>query len=456
MLICENCKKETDVRYLTGSLHVCAKCRLDDLKPTSVILSSITNCAGCDKVMIHSKNDYCSKECFLQSKRITLQCKGCDSQFQVLLCHKDRQYCSRKCWNTSVKPKRNSVIVCCSWCGKSSDRQKSTVRAHANTFCNKECYAEFHSRLMIDVECQECKKIFTKNQNTNSKYCSRECYKKAYVPHNFANVDVIKGWFASNKAGNVHYDSSFELKRFKELDYDPSVITWNRCDDKIEWFDDAGKSHFYHPDLTIKYEKMIVVEELKGFINGETQRKIKAATDFYDSCGIIFRVLYQKEHTSLEHFVEYYENSMGVFHRPRYECIWINAAMTFAERSTCNRLSVGALVVDANNERVLCFGYNGSHAGGENGCDTLEPGKCGCIHAETNALAKATEPLDGCTLYVTTAPCFSCSKLIINRRIKRVVYLKAYRDVSGIRLLRKFDVEVQRYSDLIDFEVENT
>ena len=41
------------------------------------------------------------------------------------------------------------------------------------------------------------------------------------------------------------------------------------------------------------------------------------------------------------------------------------------------------------------------------------------------------------TLYLTHSPCKECSKLILQAGIKRLVYLDAYKDSSGLELLEK-------------------
>jgi len=101
--------------------------------------------------------------------------------------------------------------------------------------------------------------------------------------------------------------------------------------------------------------------------------------------------------------------------------------------------------------KALCLGYNGDHPGGKNQCDSLEPGKCNCIHAEINAITKSTQSLNGCVAFVSLAPCYSCAKILLARGITRVVYNKAYRSVQGIKLLRDNDVLVQKYNDLIRY-----
>ena len=60
------------------------------------------------------------------------------------------------------------------------------------------------------------------------------------------------------------------------------------------------------------------------------------------------------------------------------------------------------------------------------------------LHAESNAilkLAKTPNSSDGATLYVTLAPCFDCSKLIIQAGIKEVFYINKYRPQEHLRLI---------------------
>lgn len=121
----------------------------------------------------------------------------------------------------------------------------------------------------------------------------------------------------------------------------------------------------------------------------------------------------------------------------------MNLALMLARRSTCARLHVGCVVVSNDNQRVLAIGYNGSYKGGPNGCDSTEPGACGCLHAEMNALIKLN-PSDpaGKKVYVTTAPCVMCAKGMVNAGIYQVNYLHAYRKTEGVELLQKAGIQV--------------
>ena len=93
-------------------------------------------------------------------------------------------------------------------------------------------------------------------------------------------------------------------------------------------------------------------------------------------------------------------------------------------------------MVSSDNTRVLAMGYNGNYAGGPDGCDSVVPGKCGCLHAEINALLKM-DYHDPCEkhMYITLSPCVACAKAIINAGIKKVFYDQKYRDDAGLAVL---------------------
>lgn len=129
--------------------------------------------------------------------------------------------------------------------------------------------------------------------------------------------------------------------------------------------------------------------------------------------------------------------------RPTFDAVYMNLALMLAQRSTCSRLHVGCVVVSFDNQRVLSIGYNGSWKGGPNGCDSAEPGNCGCLHAEDNALIKLNpNEFVGKKAYITTAPCVACAKRLVNAGIAKVIYLHAYRKTEGIELLKAAEVEV--------------
>jgi len=118
-------------------------------------------------------------------------------------------------------------------------------------------------------------------------------------------------------------------------------------------------------------------------------------------------------------------------------------AKELAKLSSAKRAQVGCIIV--KNTHIISEGYNGTPVGFSNVCEdhgfkTLPE----VLHAESNAitkLAKSTASSEGATVYVTLAPCYECSKLLIQSGIKRVVYYENYHS-DGIGLLRKAGIEV--------------
>lgn len=125
--------------------------------------------------------------------------------------------------------------------------------------------------------------------------------------------------------------------------------------------------------------------------------------------------------------------------RPTMWDTLMEVAESFARRSTCSRLKVGAVVSDAAMEEFAA-GYNGSERGGPNECASLEPGQCGHVHAEVNALVKPRS-FSAALMFCTHAPCVTCAKLIVNARVRRVYYREVYRSDAGLALLRARGVE---------------
>lgn len=133
-------------------------------------------------------------------------------------------------------------------------------------------------------------------------------------------------------------------------------------------------------------------------------------------------------------------------------------------RSTCSRHRVGCVITNldpyrfatgatypesvspwdkrTSHTRILAMGYNGMEAGGKNECDSSQPGQCGCIHAEQNALIKAAPGLKA--VFVTMSPCLMCARLMINAGAQAIYYDDEYRDPAGILLLRDHRLVVER------------
>ncbi len=127
--------------------------------------------------------------------------------------------------------------------------------------------------------------------------------------------------------------------------------------------------------------------------------------------------------------------------RPSWDEYFLKMAFLVAERSTCLRHHVGAIIV--KDRHVLTTGYNGAARSIDDctklGCLrnqlNIRSGErheiCRAIHAEQNAIIQAGVhgvAIDGGTLYCTHSPCIICAKMIVNAGLKRVVSCGEYPD----------------------------
>ena len=126
---------------------------------------------------------------------------------------------------------------------------------------------------------------------------------------------------------------------------------------------------------------------------------------------------------------------------------YMRMAEELSNLSYAERKKVGCLVV--KDTQIISEGYNGTPKGFDNTCEYVNYvdemyTKSEVLHAESNAItkiARSTNSSVGATLYCTLAPCFECSKLIIQSGIERVVYRDMYAK-NGLALLDKAGVNV--------------
>ena len=92
---------------------------------------------------------------------------------------------------------------------------------------------------------------------------------------------------------------------------------------------------------------------------------------------------------------------------------------------------IGAVIVDSD-RRIVSTGYNGFAKGVEDKEELLldrEKKYKLIVHGEMNAIVFAQRSLKGCTLYTTPLlPCASCSSVVIQSGIKRVVSWQNFND----------------------------
>jgi len=143
--------------------------------------------------------------------------------------------------------------------------------------------------------------------------------------------------------------------------------------------------------------------------------------------------------------------------RPSWDDYFMRIAGLVAERSTCLRRRVGALLV--KDKRIIATGYNGAPSGlkhcSEVGCLReklrVPSGErhelCRGLHAEQNAIVQAAvygQDTRGATLYCTHTPCLLCAKMLINAGVKRVVIADDYPDRMAGDFFREAGIDVER------------
>jgi len=127
--------------------------------------------------------------------------------------------------------------------------------------------------------------------------------------------------------------------------------------------------------------------------------------------------------------------------RPSWDQYFMTITREVAERSTCLRAKVGAVIV--RDRSILATGYNGSPAGlphcTEAGCliyestnpdGEVEQNCFRTIHAEINAITQAARngaAIRDADIYVTHTPCIHCMKVLVNTGIRNVFFGAPYK-----------------------------
>lgn len=168
--------------------------------------------------------------------------------------------------------------------------------------------------------------------------------------------------------------------------------------------------------------------------------------------------------------------------RPSWHQLFIKISLQIAERSTCLKIRVGAVLTRDN--RIISIGYNGTPAGQDH-CEThfrkffdeqykddwmgLTPKhltwedflqsdvfkeihhefvKTNEIHAEANAIlyaAKSGISTNNSVLYTVYSPCTHCAKSLLQAGIKEVYFKEFYeRDDGALDFLNRNGIKCQQ------------
>jgi len=168
----------------------------------------------------------------------------------------------------------------------------------------------------------------------------------------------------------------------------------------------------------------------------------------------------EKLHKKIEDILEKIKN---MTERRKGRISWdeyfMKMAALVAERSTCLRHNVGAVVVKG--KRIMTSGYNGAASGMpcclELGCLRDELGIasgtrheiCRAIHAEQNAIIQAGVHginINDSIMYCTHTPCMICAKMIANSGIKEFVSYQDYADIDATKFLEEAGINLRKIS----------
>lgn len=291
---------------------------------------------------------------------------------------------------------------------------------------------------IIQKFCSNCNSEFwVLPSYSNQLFCSDEC--------------KLKHPWNEGLTSNDH-DSIQASHRWKEwvlqAQHMPGVIDITRIDWPIPYIDHHGKDRSYYPDFMVRFETGLVwVVEIKVIYTELDLHKISSAVEWCEKQGYLYRLItkglihkntWQSIVAHPKHFI-----------LPSKEYIMMNHAASWARLSPSPDLQVGCIISSLDFKHVLAYGYNGDESGGSNLPQSYTRGEDGFLHAEENAISKLDSKEDA-SLFCTDSPCEMCAKRIINcGSIKKVYYLRTYRNLTGIGLLIKRGIPVYKF-ELID------
>ena len=113
--------------------------------------------------------------------------------------------------------------------------------------------------------------------------------------------------------------------------------------------------------------------------------------------------------------------------RINWDEYFMSIALLASQRSSCQRLNVGSVIV--KNNRLISMGYNGYIPGAPHISRLQDNHEQSIIHSEINAItdcAKRGTSLDDSKIYITHYPCINCFRSIAACGIREIIYLDDY------------------------------
>lgn len=140
------------------------------------------------------------------------------------------------------------------------------------------------------------------------------------------------------------------------------------------------------------------------------------------------------------------ENSSVSNSRLNWDEYFMSIALLASQRSPCQRLHVGSVIV--KNNRIISMGYNGFIPGAPHISRVVNNHEQSIIHSEINAItdcAKRGASLENAKIYVTHFPCINCFRSIASCGIKEIIYLEDYKnDELVFNLASDADIKITK------------
>jgi dCMP deaminase len=132
--------------------------------------------------------------------------------------------------------------------------------------------------------------------------------------------------------------------------------------------------------------------------------------------------------------------------RPNWDQYFMSIAILVSQRSSCERLKVGSVIVE--NNRIISTGYNGFLPGAEHKSIVIDNHEQATIHAEQNSICDAASRMvsvKNSSIYITHFPCLNCFKSIVASHIKKIFYNQDYKNNPLVeRLSEENNIQIIR------------
>lgn len=115
--------------------------------------------------------------------------------------------------------------------------------------------------------------------------------------------------------------------------------------------------------------------------------------------------------------------------RPNWKEYFKKITLVTKERSPCERLQVGCVLVKDN--RIVSQGYNGFLPGCPHESIVRGGHEQATVHAEQNAIADCARrgaACEGTVAYITHYPCIICARMLLAAGISEINYIEDYKN----------------------------